>query len=97
MGEKTGEERTFVALLEGTSTDEMQNAIGDGAPTKQVKTTEEAVKLAYSHATLGDVILLSPGTSSFGTFKNEYDRGDQFENGFKEIKASVGDKGEIEA
>jgi UDP-N-acetylmuramoylalanine--D-glutamate ligase len=97
MGDKIGEECKFVVLLEGTSTDEMQKAIGDGAPTKQVKTMEEAVKLAYSHATLGDVILLSPGTSSFGVFKNEYDRGDQFEKGFEDIKASVGDNGEIKS
>lgn len=26
----------------------------------------------------GDIILLSPGAASFGTFKNEYDRGSQF-------------------
>jgi UDP-N-acetylmuramoylalanine--D-glutamate ligase len=97
MGEKIAEECKYVVLLEGTSTDEMQAAIGDGAPTKQVKTMAEAVELAYSHATLGDVILLSPGTSSFGTFKNEYDRGDQFEAGFETIKAAAGEKGEIEA
>jgi UDP-N-acetylmuramoylalanine--D-glutamate ligase len=96
MGKKIGEECKYVVLLEGTSTDEMQAAIGDGAPTKQVKTMAEAVELAYSHATLGDVILLSPGTSSFGTFKNEYDRGDQFEAGFEKIKAAAGEKGEIE-
>jgi UDP-N-acetylmuramoylalanine--D-glutamate ligase len=29
-------------------------------------------------AVSGDVILFSPGFASFGIFKNEYDRNDQF-------------------
>ena len=39
---------------------------------------KEAVDVALLHAKKGDIILLSPGTASFGLFKNEYDRGDQF-------------------
>lgn len=39
---------------------------------------EEAVKLAHQHAKPGDVVLLSPGTSSFDMFKNYAERGNQF-------------------
>ena len=39
---------------------------------------EEAVKLARQHARSGDVVLLSPGTSSFDMFKNYAERGNQF-------------------
>jgi UDP-N-acetylmuramoylalanine--D-glutamate ligase len=38
----------------------------------------EAVKLARSVAGSGDTVLLSPGFTSFDLFKNEFDRGNQF-------------------
>jgi len=38
------------------------------------KAFEEAQKVAEE----GDIVLLSPGATSFGIFKNEFDRGDQF-------------------
>ncbi len=45
----------------------------------------EALKRANDIAEPGDVVLLSPGAASFGVFKNEYDRGDQFIAGVKKI------------
>ncbi len=39
---------------------------------------EKAVALARAEAQPGDVVLLSPGTSSFDMFKNYADRGNQF-------------------
>jgi UDP-N-acetylmuramoylalanine--D-glutamate ligase len=39
---------------------------------------ERAVQLAREHAQPGDVVLFSPGTSSFDMFKNYADRGNQF-------------------
>ena len=39
---------------------------------------EKAVSLAESLALPGDVVLFSPGTSSFDMFKNYADRGNQF-------------------
>ncbi len=41
---------------------------------------ERAVTLAHEIAQPGDVVLLSPGTSSFDMFKNYADRGQQFRN-----------------
>ncbi len=37
-----------------------------------------AVKLSFAAAQKGDIILLSPGFASFDLFKNEFDRGRQF-------------------
>ncbi len=42
------------------------------------KNMSEILEQAHSIASPGDTILFSPGTSSFGLFKNETDRGDQF-------------------
>ncbi len=39
---------------------------------------KSAVTHAFAVAKMGDAILFSPGFASFGMFKNEYDRNDQF-------------------
>lgn len=68
----------FVVLLPGTATPDLAKAIGDAVPSQQVETMEEAVKLAAEKSEPDDIVLLSPGTASFGAFKNEFDRGGQF-------------------
>jgi UDP-N-acetylmuramoylalanine--D-glutamate ligase len=49
-------------------------------PCEQTASLADAVRLARSHARPGDVVLFSPGTSSFDMFKSYADRGDQFRN-----------------
>lgn len=44
----------------------------------QVNSMKEAVQVAFDNAKSGDIVLLSPGFSSFDLFKNEFDRGNQF-------------------
>lgn len=64
-----------IILISGTGTDriakEFPKAIIAG-------TLEDAVDAARRAATAGDTILFSPAFASFGMFKNEYDRNDQF-------------------
>ncbi|MGK2849180.1 MAG: UDP-N-acetylmuramoyl-L-alanine--D-glutamate ligase [Minisyncoccota bacterium] len=43
-----------------------------------VENMTDAIALASHEAQTGDVVLLSPGAASFGIFKNEFDRGEQF-------------------
>lgn len=46
----------------------------------------KGVKIAYQMAIPGDIILLSPGFTSFGSFQNEFDRGDKFNEAVKKLK-----------
>ncbi len=45
---------------------------------EDAESMEDAVRLAMERAVEGDVVLLSPGCSSFDMFENFIDRGDQF-------------------
>jgi len=69
-----------VILLPGTGTD----MIKDEIESEVVANMKEAVEVAVASAKAGDVILLSPGFASFGLFKNEYERNDQFVDLIKE-------------
>ena len=64
-----------VILLEGTGT----NRVLEFLPGASVfDNLGKAVEEAFHAAESGDSVLFSPAFASFGMFKNEYDRGDQF-------------------
>jgi UDP-N-acetylmuramoylalanine--D-glutamate ligase len=68
-----------VFFFEGSATDIMVKQIGDRVPVEAgLKTMKDAVQKARAAAVKGDIVLLSPGGSSFNLFKNEFDRGEQF-------------------
>jgi len=62
-------------LLPGSGTERLRGLLNEHT---QVSSMGEAVNAAIERATSGDVIILSPAFASFGLFKNEYDRNDQF-------------------
>lgn len=64
-----------IVLLAGTGTNRIRHLL-PAAPVYSVLT--DAVEDAVANAVSGDAILFSPAFASFGMFKNEYDRGDQF-------------------
>ncbi len=67
-----------VALLEGSDTDRLKELLDEKLVVGVFKDLESAVKILYQQAKNRDIILLSPGAASFGIFKNEFDRGEQF-------------------
>lgn len=64
-----------VELLGGTGTDRIKGELPDA---EVFDNLVAAVGNARRNAQTGDAILLSPAFASFGMFKNEFDRGDQF-------------------
>ena len=75
-----------VILLNGTGTEELLPAIHQEAAKLRVSDPVRgifddftaALDTAVSLVRPGDVLLFSPGFTSFGMFLNEFDRGDQF-------------------
>lgn len=69
-----------IILLAGTGTDKLrilldEDGIAYEGPYSDFK---EALKRADSIAKPGSMVMLSPGCTSFGMFKNEFDRGNSF-------------------
>jgi len=51
-----------------------------------ITSMKNALTEAQKFAKRGDIILLSPGAASFGVFKNEFDRGEQFNQMVSKLK-----------
>jgi len=70
-----------VVFLKGAATDKIIFAMKELGNEKEfviANSMAEAIDEARKLASAGEVILLSPGSASFGLFKNEFDRGDKF-------------------
>ncbi len=72
-------EKCRAAILIGEMASRIESSWKARVPCVQAgRSLENAVKLARQQARTGDVVLLSPGTSSFDMFKNYAERGNQF-------------------
>jgi len=81
-----------VILLKGNATEKIFNEIQKIADKEFLKaieivdSMENAVLIAQKKAKKNDIVLLSPGATSFGLFANEFDRGDKFREAVKQLK-----------
>lgn len=90
LAEKIKATCKHVVYLEGSHTNQIEEIVGPEIGHDHAKNMKEAVKAAAAAAGEGDVVLLSPGGSSFDLFENEYDRGGQFVEEVKNLKAEEG-------
>jgi UDP-N-acetylmuramoylalanine--D-glutamate ligase len=72
-------------VLIGEMAGRIEGLWGGRVPCEKAGALGDAVQRARGHARAGDVVLFSPGTSSFDMFKNYADRGDQFRNLVKSL------------
>ena len=79
-----------VVFLPGTATlkikSRIQNLKCKILRVVDARSMTEAVRIACRNAGKGDVVLLSPGAASFGLFKHEFDRGEQFVKAVKKLR-----------
>ncbi|EKD80622.1 MAG: UDP-N-acetylmuramoyl-L-alanyl-D-glutamate synthetase [uncultured bacterium] len=52
-----------------------------------VNNMRDAIVFTYAHTPVGEICLLSPGATSFATFKDYRDRGDQFKDQVQKLSA----------
>lgn len=65
-------------ILVGEAKERINRDLGDFSETFLIGTFEEAVLIAYQKSRIGDVVLMSPGCSSFDMFDSYEERGEYF-------------------
>lgn len=73
-------------ILVGEAKERINRDLGDYSETFLIGTFEEAVYIAYQKSRIGDMVLLSPGCSSFDMFDNYVERGNYFKEIVKNFK-----------
>ena len=76
-----------IVFLKGTGTKRFRKKYPLSKITQhEFDSINKAVNYAFGRARKKEVIILSPAFASFGMFKNEYDRGEQFNSIVKKLK-----------
>jgi UDP-N-acetylmuramoylalanine--D-glutamate ligase len=82
-----GKNRVNALVLPGVATEKLvKEFLRCGIGFERVSNMHEAVARGRELAMTGDAVILSPAAASFGLFKNEFDRGEQFMREVKRLK-----------
>ena len=73
-------------ILFGEAKERINRDVGDASETFLIGTFEEAILIAYQKSRIGDIVLLSPGCSSFDIFDSYIERGNYFKDIVKNFK-----------
>jgi UDP-N-acetylmuramoylalanine--D-glutamate ligase len=79
-------------ILMGEAAEPIRAVLGQLKPTNIATSMEDAVSRAYQNAKPEDVVLLSPGCTSFDRYRNYAERGDDFRRTVNEIKKRASGK-----
>lgn len=75
-----------VWLLTGSGTEEVKKLIDKKLIKGEFKSQDEAVRKAIDFAKSGEIVLFSPGFTSFDMFNHEFERGDAFNQSVKHFQ-----------
>jgi UDP-N-acetylmuramoylalanine--D-glutamate ligase len=78
-------EKVKALILIGEAREKMREALGDLTPTELADSLETAVYRSFRQGKPGDVVLLSPGCSSFDMFRDYAQRGEVFQRAVKAL------------
>ena len=76
-------------ILLGSRTQIIRNAFSTQVVMWDVATMDEAVKIAYTHAVPGDVVLLSPANASFDMYADYKERGQAYLEAVNRLEKAV--------
>ncbi len=79
-------EKVKALILFGEAKEKIGRSLGEAARTIPVHSMKEAVEVSFSKASAGDVVLLSPGCTSFDMFTDFEERGRKFKEAVQAIK-----------
>lgn len=79
-------EKARCVIAIGEMRERIVRSWGGRVPCTPAASLQEAVALARAAAKPGEIVLFSPGTSSFDMFKSYADRGDQFRQAVQSLK-----------
>jgi UDP-N-acetylmuramoylalanine--D-glutamate ligase len=86
LGRALRREDVRKVILFGENKEKIKKAIGDATAVKVTTSLERAVRAALKEAKPSEVVIFSPGATSFDMFDNYRERGKEFDRVVRNLK-----------